>query len=135
MNYYLPRQVDPKAERPDAGKWRYTCMNDGKVWPVGYCTDCPGHETEQEARQHYTDYELNETLNLDGEYADQQLRCEARLSLGLAGPDAPKCGAWTNRFASLGPGRMVSFTLCDKHRNRENVADLYGTVGNIASSY
>jgi len=49
MNYYSARQVDPALDRPDAGKWRYTRMNDGRVWPEGACRDCPGHDTPEEA--------------------------------------------------------------------------------------
>ena len=53
MNYRQARQVDPTADRPDAGKWRYTNMNDGKVWADGACRDdCPGHATPEEAYEH-----------------------------------------------------------------------------------
>lgn len=38
MNYDQARQVNPEAALPDAGKWRYTSMNDGKVRPIGYCS-------------------------------------------------------------------------------------------------
>lgn len=31
MNYYAARQ------RERDGRYDFTCMNDGKVWPVGYC--------------------------------------------------------------------------------------------------
>lgn len=38
MNYYQARQM------VESGLWHYTCMNDGSVWPVGYCAPdeaCP----------------------------------------------------------------------------------------------
>lgn len=44
MNYDQARQIDPEADRPDAGKWRYTTMNDGHVRTIGYCSgyrECP----------------------------------------------------------------------------------------------
>ncbi len=45
MNYHQPRQIEPTADRPDAGKWRYTNMNDGRVWTEGYwCHSANGEE-------------------------------------------------------------------------------------------
>ena len=44
MNYDQARQIDPAAARPDAGKWHYTSMNDGRVHAIGYCSPidtCP----------------------------------------------------------------------------------------------
>ena len=58
MNYHQPRQIEPTADRPDAGKWRYTNMNDGFVWPEGYCAECPGHDTKEGAYEHQTQYVL-----------------------------------------------------------------------------
>jgi len=46
MNYYQAREMY-KDGKP-SGKWHYICMNDGKIWPVGYCSpwktclDCDG---------------------------------------------------------------------------------------------
>lgn len=31
MNYYKPRQ------RESDKRWDYTCRNDDRIWPVGYC--------------------------------------------------------------------------------------------------
>ncbi|HWP38370.1 MAG TPA: hypothetical protein VNL18_12535, partial [Gemmatimonadales bacterium] len=58
MNYYEARQVDPNADRYDAGRWRYTCRNGGRVWPVGRCRDCPGHRTREEAEAHQREFDL-----------------------------------------------------------------------------
>lgn len=129
MNYYEPRQVDPTSDRPDAGKWRYTCMNDGRVWPVGYCGGteipeaerCPGHDDPQGAREHQTQYLLDTGMKLDGQWADEQHHCEFA-----------DCGAWTDRFAEID---MHTWNLCDAHRTREIVATLFGTVGDLISSY
>lgn len=121
MNYYEPRQVSPNANRPDAGKWRYTCMNDGQIWPVGYCAqDCPGHDTPEEARAHQTEYLMNERVDLDGRWRDAQHKCE-------------QCDAWTDRYANVDNG--ATFNLCDTHRTRETVAALYGSAGDVISSY
>lgn len=144
MNYYEPRQVSADADREDAGKWRYTCMNDGKVWPVGNCADnCPGHDTKEGAYEHQTEYVLDHA-SFDGQWSDTQHRCEAPVPTGgvnisgqiTAPPTGTEaCGKWTDKFASLGPGQMWSFNLCDGHRNRETLALLVGTVGDSMGSY
>lgn len=122
MNYYSARQVDPNTDRPDAGKWRYTRRNDGRIWPVGYCTDCPGHDTREEAYEHQTAYLLDHIF-FDGELVDTKHPCAV-----------DGCQEWTDRFAEVDrPGRM--FMLCDQHRNRDTVAALFGGAGNSISSW
>ena len=41
MNFAKPRQIDEGADRPDAGKWRWTVYNDNtkRVYASGYCDD------------------------------------------------------------------------------------------------
>lgn len=36
MNYYRPRQLRNPDGKP-SGIWHFTCMNDGFIWPIGYC--------------------------------------------------------------------------------------------------
>lgn len=115
MNYYDARQVKD-------GGWRYSCRNDDKTWTVGYCTDHDAHPTKDEAYECYTRYLLDERLELDGTYADVRRRCQA-----------PDCEEWTDRFAQVDNLRMWS--LCDQHRSKDVVADLFGTVGASASSW
>lgn len=151
MNYYQPRQVDPESDRPDAGKWRYTKMNDGKVWAVGYCAEgCEGHDTPEGAYEHQTQFVLDHEIRLDVRINDQQLRCVAptnrrfvpadKLLAGgvITGADAReaevvKCGEWTGTVAEA--GMLRQWPLCDEHRNREVVAKLLGTVGDEISSW
>lgn len=201
MNYYQPRQVDPTADRPDAGKWRYTCMNDGRVWPVGNCSPyrtctachgasvvrgpeyscegcggkgyitvddpCPGHDTPSGAYQHQTQYLLDNEMDLTRALSDQQRRCVAKVShlvtdhdcltcVAMAqanqgafpchrchafhmGPcattdpeDCRPCDAWTQGLADVGG---TTFVLCDQHRTREIVTELFGTVGDSFGTY
>lgn len=117
MNYDQARQVDPTSNWDDAGKWRYTTMNDGRVWPVGYCRDCPGHDTREGAYEHQTQWVIDDA-NFDGSWATAQHQCEA-----------PGCGVWTQRFASHGAGHYATVDLCDEHCNRETLALIIGTVG------
>ena len=115
MNYYEARK------RESDGRWDYTCMNDGRIWPIGNCANAGGghHETAEEARVCYTRFLLDTRMNLDGHYADQQLRCDV-------------CQAFTSRYATVDHRH---FPLCDAHCTREKVTELFGTVGSITSSW
>jgi len=123
MNYHQARQIDPKADRPDAGKWRYTNMNDGRVWPEGYCAQgCPGHDTPEEAEAHQREYELD----------------HARFE-GLSEPwgdcEVPGCTSGrTPHFARVGPGIPTHVQLCAEHLNRDGLALAFTEVGQVISS-
>jgi hypothetical protein len=116
MNYDQPRQLKE-------GGWHYTSMNDGRVWPIGYCRDHDGHATEDEARRCYRDYELNECLRLDGgTWANHWQKC-----------DYPGCENLTNKPVMIGGWHR--WTLCDEHRTKECCTELYGeTAGNSVHS-
>ena len=109
MNYDQPRQ------HKDGG-WHYTQMNDGRVWPIGYCAQHALHATEDEARRCYRDYELGEMLDLD-------------RTLGAYNPcEAPQgCETLTNRAADIRPMGPL-WRLCDEHRTKEVAAALYGEM-------
>lgn len=121
MNYYDARQLE---SGPNAGKWHYTCRNDGRIWPVGNCAEgCQGHDTAEEACEHYRQYLLDRLRFLDDvENAPSLHRC-----------DAPGCGAYTSGGVDV--RGSLRFTLCAAHRNRETVALLYRKVGQIMSSF
>lgn len=122
MNYHEPRQVNPDSGRPDAGKWRYTNMNDGRIWPEGYCAEgCPGHDTKDGAYEHQTQYMLDHA-RYDGRMGDVRRKCEAE-----------GCEEWTDAFAQV--GHLQMFVLCDEHRTRGVVAGLYGTCGDSFGSW
>lgn len=56
MNYYRPRQLINPEGKP-SGIWHYTCMNDGKIWALGYCAKggCK-HTSPLEASDCYRKY-------------------------------------------------------------------------------
>lgn len=114
MNYDQPRQLK-------AGGWHYTQMNDGQIWPIGYCQGHGPHPTEDDARRCYRDYELNERLYLDG-------------TIGHWNPCAyPGCETLTNRDARI--SGWSRWLLCDEHRTKEACAELYGEMaGNSVHS-
>jgi hypothetical protein len=123
MNYHQPRQINPESDQPDAGKWRYTCMNDGRVWAEGYCAqDCPGHDTREGAYEHQTQYILENRVELRGVHSDTKRLCRA-----------PGCDEWTTLYARV--DQFSIFDLCSEHLNIETVTELFGTVGDSYGSW
>lgn len=142
MNYYKARQRDSN------GRWDYTCMNDDRGSPVGYCRkykewtpeeiemyhlrqediDRPallkhkyhsdGHATKEEAEACYLEFLLDQELSLNHKDTSAQHKCEI-------------CGEWTQGFAYLD---MRVFILCEKHQNKESVAKVFGSITEIWSS-
>ncbi len=102
MNYYQARQVDPDADRPDAGKWRYTRMNDGAIWPEGACRECDGHDTAEEACQHYVEGEIAQGIQWND---CSWTTCANR----------PSCDKPARRSAMIGGPNGGFYTLCDDH--------------------
>jgi len=116
VNYYCARQ------HATNGKWDYTCRNDGRIWPVGYCAEHRGtHDTAEEAQECYKRYMLDTRLRFDVRLKGHKRQCEAE-----------GCEEWTQGLASL--GGLDAFVLCDEHRDREHVEALY-SVGESWSSY
>jgi hypothetical protein len=76
---------------------------------------CAGHETPDEAREHYRQYELNERLRLIPGRPDAGTlkRCQAKGG----------CSHYTAGQAVIGAYRC--WYLCDEHRTKEMVASLY----------
>lgn len=108
MNYDQPRQLE-------SGGWHYTSMNDGRVHPVGYCMSHGPHDSEDDARRCYRDYELTERLRLEP------------VTLGSWNPcEYPPCETLTNQAATL--GAWTTWRLCDEHRTAEVCAGLYGEL-------
>lgn len=144
MNYYDARERKTASGNP-SGRWDYTCMNDGQIWPVGYCRafsepseimlisesererlrsfahkhHIDGHDTADEARECYRQYLLDQRLNLHNYETESQHKCVV-------------CGAWTGAFAEV---NHQIFVLCDEHRTREQVDKLLSAPGYIISSY
>lgn len=114
MNYDQPREKE-------SGGWHYTRFNRRVgTWPIGYCRDHEPHATPDEARECYTKYMLAECVRLDA-------------TLGEYNPcRADGCDILTNRAAAVGEWNL--YRLCDVHRTREQVAVLFGTVGDSVHS-
>lgn len=119
MNYLRARQLQDGAGNP-TGLWHYTLQNDGRIYPIGYCRECPGHSTEEEAQEHYRQYMLD----------------TSRYSLIMSGVMMPceACGAWTSRYAEVGPDFLERHILCEAHQTKDDLSKLVSRPGLIMTS-
>lgn len=111
MNYDQAREIRNKDGNP-SGKWHFTRMNDGQIWPIGFCREnCPGHDTAEEAEKHWYDYECS-ILVVDNFHnpavADDRERCEV-----------PGCEQWTNHRMRPQGDYGAGPRLCGAHLNVE----------------
>jgi hypothetical protein len=108
MNYYEALQ------RRD-GRWDFT--RNGAA--TGYCREHEeGHATKEEASECYKEYLLDHKLRFS-KMSNQQQRCAV-------------CKEYTEGYAEMDTSLIV---LCDKHRNREEVAKIYKAPSFVCSSW
>ena len=88
------------------GAWLYSCLYEGRLWPVGYCSARCAHASPEEAEAHFREYLLDEAT-YDGQWQGVAYQCEV-------------CGDWTDRFAQL-KAAFVIHRLCRAHLNREGL--------------
>jgi hypothetical protein len=113
MNYYEARQLKDKSG------WHFTCMNDGEIWPVGYCADNEAHATREEAEECFRRYLLDGQR--EESYGDWT-GCEI-------------CGEPTKQGLTARAPLGNGFPLCDKHRNPETLESLVQRSSRIVASY
>jgi hypothetical protein len=122
MNYYEPREKTDKDGNP-TGLYHYTRMNDGRIWPTGYCAqDCPGHDTKEGAYEHQRQYLLDNAKFDSGKFKDALFRC-----------DVPDCKNFSDTSSRV-QGQISSYTLCEEHRNRAGLEKVL-KVGDVISSW
>lgn len=106
--------MDPHAARQLAnGRWLFVCRGNGRLLPLGYCSERCRHASQREAEAHYLEY-LADTADLGGRWAGKDYRCEA-------------CGEWTERYAALECG--VVLPLCGAHLDRAALGRLIQRLG------
>lgn len=132
MNHFRAAEIADKNGQP-TGLYRYVSSNSrGGTHAIGYCCSdpenngehCPGHPTPEEACAHKKAYDLDKTLRFSGSDNDETARSQYRC-------EAPDCQTFTAGSAWVGPYWHAS--LCDEHRNRETVEQIYD-VGEAWSS-
>lgn len=123
MNYYDARELRDKP-----GRWHYTCQNDNRIWPVGYCADpaspCheAGHDLPEDAMACYKRHVLDTDLHFENPENPVQLqKCAV-------------CQEWTGGWGGF--RFPASWVLCPVHQTRETVDHLLGDKwpGQIVSS-
>lgn len=155
MNYLEAREL--KGPAGGLGTFHFTSMNDGRIWPVGYCAGWK-EETREELIASGLDEHLADMLLRDREKArkfqekyhthghatreeaaacyrefllDQQVRYGESTDTQHR-CEVKDCGTWTQGFAQVGAAH--AFYLCASHRTREVLEDIYPTIHKIWSS-
>ena len=110
IGYCSPIEICPagctlgKVWRP--GVDEIDCERCGGRGVISAAHPCQGHDTPEEACEHYRQYLLFERTRF-GEMTDEQRRCQV-------------CRAWTQGIAEV--GGLFSIVVCDDHRNLDSVA-------------
>lgn len=150
MNYYDARPL------LDGEGWHYTCRNDGRVWPVGYCSpkrtcpDCNGDSFM--LRSNCATCDNKGVVTVDGcpphATKEEAYECATRYMIDHAREvrvstehSVPRCeyeGCYRlveDGFAlQYGFGIPSLTILCPAHRNKESIAETIGSVGEVWSS-
>lgn len=120
MNYYQASEIQKDGK--GTGKFRYTKHNKRTgTYAVGYCADdCEGHDTEEEACEHYRQYLLNERVRT-GTVLGSKHQCSYE-----------GCEEWTQNMAHIGE---ASYSICQFHNNREDIEKIFPKVGRSFGSH
>lgn len=146
MNYLQPRK------RQEDGRFDYTCMNDGRIWPIGYCRahrpftdkdiDLFGSKEALEranareapfANKYHTDGHATEAEAIEC-YRQYLIDRADYCKMPLNEDDRSKhrkckvCGKWTQNMAFV-DHNSYEFSLCDEHLNRESLVKLMPSPG------
>lgn len=152
MNYYDARELADKSG------WHYTCMNDGRIWGVGYdgkfqeCPSCQGRswgvvdgrcDTCQakgyiEVEPHPPHPTKEEAYACATQYMLNTARWDVTVDTKTSVPrcEFPECSTLVHdgRGVSYGFGMSHISVLCPEHRNRVSLAEIAGGAGVTISS-
>jgi hypothetical protein len=151
MNYYAARQ------RESDGKFDYTCHNDGRTYPVGYCRAyrpfddkdlgtifCGDAARMAKENEKYGQY-ANKYHSDGHATADEAGSCYRRYLLdnrsrlhSKKNEDADVlnkcaiCGKWCANLGEV--DSWIHWYLCDEHLTQESLDELFPDVGSSFSS-
>lgn len=121
MNYEQARQVDPKSDRPDAGKWRWTVHNRRiGTYATGNCSGCDGHDTPEDAAEHQREYLIGnaEFVIVPDSEAYQLNRCEVE-----------GCETFTASYMRIKGDGYRHDVVCPAHHTDKTKRVLIGVPG------
>lgn len=152
MNYYAARA------RESDKKFDYTCMNDGVVWPVGYChaygpfdekdlgpvfmgdANRMARENEENGRHAHKYHRDGHATPGEACSCYRQYLLDHRSRLHAKKKEAAQtlekcaiCGAWCSNMGEV--GNWHHWFLCDEHLTQESLEKLLPSVGETWSSY
>ncbi|HKZ72599.1 MAG TPA: hypothetical protein VJ011_00970 [Steroidobacteraceae bacterium] len=105
----IPKQSVAGAE---AGRWYMMSVQGGAAHRVGYCASaCDGHETREDALEHYLRFQLDRESDLWLDRRSAALACEI-------------CGRTTTLRARLGRNQKL-FVLCATHQSTASLEELF----------
>lgn len=132
MEWYQAREVQKDGQ--GTGKWHYTCSSGSGTYAVGYCSPwelcvecngdtcdkckgrgivrkenpCPGHDTPDEANEHYAQYVIDKAT-FEGESSRWD-------SCAVCGDPTKHAGISQAHY---------HYPLCETHLNREGFEQAY----------
>lgn len=146
MNYYGARQ------RKSDSRWDFSCKNDNRIWPVGYCSKWRPFSDQEIKEWHISPEKLEEHARFKDKHHDtghstEEEACECYRQYLLDCrthyyddiKDAPTlerckvCGDYTSGSAEVDHGERMP--LCKIHRTREQLERLYPRISWITSSW
>ena len=120
MNYYGPRELTGQ-DGQSTGRYHFASANDYRTAPVGYCANgCSGHDTAEEAREHFKQYLVNEKVDFRPDQMKRPERCKI-------------CSDWTRSYARVEAWDF--YPLCKDHLTKESVARLLGELSDFVAAW
>jgi hypothetical protein len=159
MNYHEPRELQKDGK--GTGLWHYTNMNDGRIWPEGYCAGIPewsvfpepGDDIELPLGFHSWDqwrqdrnrllpfrhkFHTHGHASKEEAYACFKEYCLDLRTRFIEDSEAAQqqhrcqvCQAWTSGGAEV---NHQHFVLCKEHRTRETLERIF-EAGDMIGSY
>lgn len=115
MNYDKARQMQD-------GTWNYSRQHDNMIYPIGYCRthelneSWHKHTTQQEAEECYKQYQLDNSLRLEGGImSNTKVKCQV-----------DGCEEYSGVTSYID---YECFVLCPTHRTKEVIATMFDCSG------
>jgi hypothetical protein len=113
IRYFLPLEIHVSGSH--SGLYHYGCYTfpANELSPVGYCAQgCPGHDTAEQAREHYRQFLIDRFGRFNGRLAIPSICCV--------------CGQTATHYAWIDfHYAWDAYGLCALHLNRKGLAQVF----------